>query len=165
MRSIRTIAAIATIATSAVIVPASAASAANEQFDGVAEIAGDESVCDATDSLLTIEMSGGLEGCWYTPTLAATVETPSGVYQEVGAERFEGCLVEDGVQLACGTFETTYRFTAKFTEDGQQHGRCQHPIVAGSGTGGFAGATGRVDFKDNVELGNLDFRGHIGLAG
>jgi hypothetical protein len=28
-------------------------------------------------------------------------------------------------------------------------GRCQHPIVSGSG--GFAGATGRVDFKDIVE--------------
>ena len=43
------------------------------------------------------------------------------------------------------------------------HGRCQHPIVAGSGTGGFAGATGRADFKDDVVTGEFLYRGHISL--
>ena len=42
-------------------------------------------------------------------------------------------------------------------------GRCQHPIVAGSGTGGFAGATGRFDFKDVISDGSIVYRGHITL--
>lgn len=41
-------------------------------------------------------------------------------------------------------------------------GRCQHPLVAGSGTGGFAGATGRVDFKDIIgDPITYVYRGHI----
>ena len=157
--------AILAIAATAAIAPGSMVSADNEQFEAVGELAGPASECDDPTSVLTIELSGGLEGCWYTAWFETTVNTPSGVYQEIGAEWFVGCLVEDGDEVACGTFETTYRFTAKFTEDGQQHGRCQHPIVAGSGTGDFEGATGRVDFKDNVELGNFDVRGHIALTG
>jgi hypothetical protein len=42
-------------------------------------------------------------------------------------------------------------------------GRCEHPIVAGSGTGGFEGATGRIDFKDDVVAGEFLYRGHISL--
>ena len=56
-----------------------------------------------------------------------------------------------------GTFATTYKFSSKWAPDvstgSEVHGRCQHPIVAGSGTGGFAGVTGRVDFKDDVATG------------
>ena len=44
------------------------------------------------------------------------------------------------------------------------HGRCQHPLVEGSGTGGFAGATGRLDFKDEVATGLYFYRGHIKLG-
>ena len=158
------VAALAVAAAATALAPAPMASAGNEQFDAIGELAGPGSECDDPASVFTIELSGGLEGCWYTAWFETTVATPSGTYQEVGEEWFVGCLVEDGVDLACGTFETTYRFTAKFTEEGQQHGRCQHPIVKGSGTGDFDGATGRVDFKDNVELGNFNVRGHIGLA-
>ena len=43
-------------------------------------------------------------------------------------------------------------------------GRCQHPIIKGSGSGGFAGATGRVDFKDEVDTGEYFYRGHIALG-
>ena len=43
-------------------------------------------------------------------------------------------------------------------------GRCQHPIITGSGTGGFAGATGRLDFKDQVSTGRFFYRGHITLG-
>jgi len=43
-------------------------------------------------------------------------------------------------------------------------GRCQHPIVKGSGTVGFAGATGRLDFKDEVSTGLYFYRGHIKLG-
>ena len=40
-------------------------------------------------------------------------------------------------------------------------GRCQHPIVAGSGTGVFEGVTGRLDFKDDIAAGNFPYRGHF----
>ena len=64
-----------------------------------------------------------------------------------------------------GTFATTYKFESKWDPDvstgSEVHGRCQHPIVAGSGTGGFEGATGRVDFKDEVTTGQNFYWGHI----
>ena len=47
----------------------------------------------------------------------------------------------------------------------QYHGRCQHPIT--SGTGDFAGATGRIDFKDTIVDGvavEFPFFGHVRLA-
>ena len=40
-------------------------------------------------------------------------------------------------------------------------GRCQHPIVDGSGEGVFEGVSGRLDFKDDVELVNFPYRGHL----
>jgi hypothetical protein len=53
-----------------------------------------------------------------------------------------------------GIFTTTYRFESKWDPDVttgvELRGRCQHPIVEGSGTGGFEGARGRVDFKDII---------------
>lgn len=95
-------------------------------------------------------LTGSLEGCLYTK-VATTKETPSGVYLETGEEVFVGSL-HDG---AVGTFATTYRFESKWDPDVSSgvevHGRCQHPIVAGSGTGGFEGATGILNFKDIIE--------------
>ena len=74
---------------------------------------------------------------------------PGGVHLERGEELFVGRL-RNG---AMGTFTTTYRFEAKPAADGSEiRGRCQHPIVAGSGTGGLTGATGRLDFKDIIEV-------------
>jgi hypothetical protein len=32
------------------------------------------------------------------------------------------------------------------------HGRCHHPVVAGSGTGDFIGITGELRFKDVVDV-------------
>ena len=67
-----------------------------------------------------------------------------------------------------GTFTTTYRFEAKYDPDAatgmEVNGRCQHPIAEGSGTGGFAGATGRLDFKDDIGTGLFYYRGHITLG-
>jgi hypothetical protein len=40
-------------------------------------------------------------------------------------------------------------------------GRCQHPIV--SGTGGFATASGVITFKDDVTTGIAPYRGNIRL--
>ena len=65
----------------------------------------------------------------------------------------------------CGTFETTYTFTAKYVDDTfaqEIHGRCHHPIVAG--TGDFAGIKGVIDFKDDVVNLKFDYKGHISLA-
>lgn len=144
----------------AMAIPAIAAG--NTQIRGVAQY--DES-CDAEPgaipSQFTMRLTGDLVGCWYTPGWDVTVSTPSGVYQERGTEKFVGCFA-DGT--GCGTFETTYTFTAKYAADGSQlHGRCQHPIVKGSGTGVFEGATGRLDFKDDVDCGVAHYRGHIKL--
>ena len=93
-------------------------------------------------SLPPLVMTGSLEGCWYTKILSTKDNgAPSGIYQERGEEVFVGSL--DGG--AVGTFATTYKFESQWTPDfgSELHGRCQHPIVAGSGTGGFEGLCDR----------------------
>ena len=108
-------------------------------------------------------MTGDLEGCWYTNIETSKVGgAPSGVYLESGEEVFVGSL-NGGPE---GTFATTYKFESQWTPDfaSELHGRCQHPIVAGSGSRGFEGATGRVDFKDDVTTGRYFYRGHITLG-
>jgi hypothetical protein len=143
------------------------ASAATNQISGVAvfDTAG---VCTAPPAGyedFTQVMTGSLDGCWYT-NIEATRDNgaPSGVYIERGEEVFVGSL-NGGPE---GTFGTTYQFESKWDPDvstgSEVHGRCQHPIVAGSGTGGFEGATGRVDFKDQVTTGEFFYRGHIELG-
>jgi hypothetical protein len=114
----------------------------------------------AYDSYPPIVMTGSLEGCWYTHMESART-TSGGVYLERGTELFVGRLVAG----PAGTFTTTYKFEAKLNADGAEvRGRCQHPIVSGSGTGGFAGATGRVDFKDIIgDPITYVYRGHISL--
>ena len=82
-------------------------------------------------------MTGSLEGCWYTKILTTKDNgAPSGIYQERGEEVFVGSL-NGG---PAGTFATTYKFTSKWDPDvstgSEVHGRCEHPIVDGSGTGG-----------------------------
>jgi hypothetical protein len=107
-----------------------------------------------------IELSDGeLVGCWYT-YVSASQFNPSGTYIEQGSEIFVGCL--NGT--TCGTFETVYTFTAKYVDDTfaeELHGRCQHPIVGG--TGDFATATGLVLFKDDVVNLKYNYRGHISV--
>jgi hypothetical protein len=107
-----------------------------------------------------IDLSGSLNGCWYTYVSKSQIN-PSGTYLEQGTETFVGCL--NG--LACGTFETIYTFTAKYVDDTfaeEIHGRCEHRIV--DGTGDFAGAKGVVLFKDDVVNLKFDYRGHISLS-
>lgn len=126
---------------------------------------GDFEMCDdqeGANSDFPIIIEGDLVGClyqWWGPGEFR----PGNTYYETGTELFVGCLA-DGV--TCGTFETTYVFTGKYADadfSGQKFGRCQHPIVAGTGTGDFSGATGRLDFKDDVVAGNFPLRGHIRL--
>ena len=143
------------------------ANAATNQISGVAvfDTTGECSPPPTGYEDFTQVMTGSLAGCWYT-----NIETqkdngaPSGVYIESGKEIFVGSL-NGGPE---GTFATTYKFESKWDPDvktgSEVHGRCQHPIVAGSGTGGFEGVTGRVDFKDEVTTGQFFYRGHITLA-
>ena len=105
-----------------------------------------------------IDLSGSLVGCWYT-YVSSSQFNRSGTYIERGTEVFVGCW--NGL---CGTFETTYSFTAKYVDDTfaeEIHGRCHHPIV--DGTGDFAGMKGLVLFKDDVINLKIDYRGHISL--
>lgn len=139
-------------------------------------------VCDDdegadSDLALPIEPSDegwSIGGCLYQFFGPARV-TPSGMFNETGDETFVGTLYYNGVAQGEGTFDTTYRFTAKFDDPSDPSteifGRCQHPIVTGSGTGVFDGAKGRLDFKDfltrddNGELLDVFFamRGHLTL--
>jgi hypothetical protein len=121
--------------------------------------------CDyeSQGAVYAIRMTGDLEGCLY-----AFIDdfecSPSGTYREVGREYFVGTY--NGQP---GTFLTTYKFEAKYEDcDGgplgaEIFGRCQHPIVAGSGTGVFNGVTGQLNFKDDIEAGNFPYRGHLGF--
>ena len=107
-----------------------------------------------------MKLTGDLEGCFYV--FVETFECrPSGTYIETGIDIYVG----GGDEGVDGTFSMTYRFTAKYedcpTLDGEIFGRCQHPIIAGSGTGVFEGVTGRLDFKDDLEAGNFPYRGHL----
>ena len=130
------------------------------QLRGTGTISLDGDCDDLSSPFPPIELQGDLVGCVYTTSFEVVQETPSGVYQERGTETFIGCLSNG---TTCGTFNMTYKFTGKFAPDGSTiHGRCQHPIV--SGTGDFAGATGRLDFKDDVENAVFYYRGHIRLG-
>ena len=107
-------------------------------------------------------MTGDLVGCLFTYVDEFDC-SPSGTYREIGREYYVGTYNGE-----FGTFWTEYKFEAKFegcSEDGSYiveiKGRCQHPIVKGSGTGVFEGVTGRLDFKDDIEAGNYPYRGHL----
>jgi hypothetical protein len=135
------------------------------QISGVASLAdGDD--CDDPEgagATFALIMTGDLEGCLYT-FVETDDSSPSGTYLETGTETFVGSVFGSEEP---GTFETTYRFEAKYEDvdnlAGEIFGRCQHPIVEGSGTGIFEGVTGRLDFKDDVETGTFLYRGHLQL--
>lgn len=114
---------------------------------------------DACTEAADYTMDGGLIGCWWIDTITPdpfdpASYGPSGNAMFSGTEHFTGCVNSDGDAVCdpgepSGTFNTTFTFTAKFDADGNEvHGRCNHPIV--SGTGGFDGVTGVVNFTDDV---------------
>jgi hypothetical protein len=110
-----------------------------------------------------IRMTGDLQGCLYA-FIDEYECSPSGTYREEGREYFVGTYNGQS-----GTFWTTYKFEAKYegcSEGGaplgaEIFGRCQHPIVAGSGTGVFNGVSGQLNFKDDIEAGNFPYRGFL----
>ena len=147
----------------ALIVPSSALAAGATQFSGVAFFAGPGDCTDpeGTGASYAVVMTGDLEGCHYS-FIETSVMSPSGAYNETGHEVFVGSY-----NGQAGTFRTTYRFTAKYTNSTdfiEVEGRCQHPIIDGSGTGVFTGMTGRLDMRDNVIDGvavDFPYRGHL----
>lgn len=150
-----------TLAVAAFIGVVSAAAQSPALAGGATQISGvgvfDEAdTCDSASlgADFALLMSGDLEGCLYT-FVQSSESSPSGTYRETGTELF---VASEGA----GTFETTYRFEAKFDEAGEEiFGRCQHPIVEGSGTGIYEGVSGRFDIKDDVEAGCFLYRGHL----
>jgi hypothetical protein len=108
-------------------------------------------------------LTGDLKGC-----LNVFIDdfecSPSGTYREEGREYFVGTY-----KGKTGTFWTGYKFEGKYEGcaangaalGAEIFGRCQHPIVEGSGEGAFEGVTGRLDFKDDIEAGNFPYRGHL----
>lgn len=157
----------------ALAVPASAApDGKNQQVRGVATFV---TTGDCAGGLDMVPQAGswGLDGCLFTTSVDEDRSglSQGGVYKEYGTEQFDGNLVDpDGNVIASGTFDTEYVITSKWAgapfESEQFHGRCQHPIT--TGTGDFAGATGRIDFKDTIVDGvavEYPFFGHVNLAG
>jgi hypothetical protein len=114
-------------------------------------------------------MAGGLIGCWYTDTLTTRgTGQPSGTIQATGTEHFVGCLDLDrdracGAGDPSGTLGFSFKFSGKFgpVTGAELHGRCQHPIISGSGD--FEGASGVITFKDDVTNGTSLYRGHVKL--
>jgi hypothetical protein len=132
------------------------------QISGVAFL-DEPDTCDSSsmdaDYALIMDGDGDLDGCLYT-FVETTDCSPSGTYRETGTELFVG---EYNGEV--GTFRTTYKFEAKYEDCpnlvGEIFGRCQHPIVEGSGTGIFEGVSGQLFFKDEVETGEYFYRGHL----
>jgi hypothetical protein len=136
-----------------------------ERAGGATQISGLGSYdarCDPTSvegADYAILMTGELQGCLYT-FIETAQSSPSGTYRETGNELFVGSWGDK-----TGTFKTTYRFEAKYEDVNDPateiFGRCQHPIVVGSGTGVFEGVSGILLFKDDIEAGNFPYRGHL----
>ena len=128
---------------------------------GLSEACNDSPYADTSaDVHYVIDMAGDLEGCIYGSVTSFRFNEGSGTYLEIADETFVGTYGDNE-----GTFELTELFTGKFDAEGNQiWGRCKHPIVRGSGTGDFAGVTGRLDFKDDVSTGTADYKGSIKLA-
>jgi hypothetical protein len=162
----RTILLMATMALTLLVASGVALAGGATQISGVASYADPGECVDREGAGATyapLDMTGdleagGLQGCLYTFVDHETVQSsPSGTYRETGTEIF---VASDGVS----TFETTYRFEGKYTVADpatEIFGRCQHPIVEGSGTGIYEGVSGTLLFKDDIEAGNFPYRGHL----
>jgi hypothetical protein len=133
------------------------------QISGIGRYAEVGQCTDVTGFTFVVSMTGDLEGCLYT-FVDDFACSPSGTYREEGREYFVGTY-----NGQYGTFWTGYSFEGKYEGcplngeplGAEIFGRCQHPIVDGSGTGVFEGVSGRLGFKDNVELLIFPYTGHL----
>ena len=142
------------------VLPSTVSAAGARQISGIGYFPG-PGECTETASLgatYAVKMTGDLVGCHYVFVTSSKC-SPSGTYVEAGNEYFVSATNPND------TFRTGYKFEAKYTDcstaTGEIVGRCQHPIIAGSGKGIFEGVTGRLDFKDDVTVGNFPYRGHL----
>jgi hypothetical protein len=171
MNSVQRVGVLAALAISTTMVGPAPVSATSNQISGIGVFDTSGTTCPGPPdgyadfvSYPPIILTGSLEGCWYTKIDSVKDNgAPSGIYLESGREVFVGSL--NGGPT--GLFATTYKFESKWDPDvstGREvRGRCQHPIIVGSGTGGFDGATGRLDFKDVVADGSYLYRGHVNV--
>lgn len=138
-----------------VVVPVGAASAGPgvTQVDGLMVPDGGAACDDDAASIAAYVVSGSLVGCWYIDTFVVEHTSNAGGFLASGTEQFAGCLGS-----RCGRFFTTYTFTAKFTGDTEDHGRCHHPVVGGDGD--FAGVTGVINMHDLPD-GCSIYSGHL----
>lgn len=141
--------------------PSQTRAGAATQISGIGYFAS-EGQCTDPEGLgasYALTMTGDFTGCHYVFVHSFRC-TPGGAYFETGTETFVG-EYNGGV----GSFETTYVFTATYADCdnllGEIAGRCEHPIVEGTGTGIFEGVRGRMDMKDDVDEGNFPYRGHL----
>jgi hypothetical protein len=152
----------------AAILAATAAAAvmlASTAQAGVIQVGGVQSPQHADGSY---SMAGSLVGTWWPTSFDLQGFEPSGGIQGSGTEMFVGCLDVNG-NAACdaddvsGTIDFSFTFSAKYdpTFTTELHGRCHHPVTGG--TGGFAGVTGVLDFKDDPVTGCAYYRGHLAL--
>ena len=131
------------------------------QISGMGKYAETGECTGGEGSAFALKLTGDLNGCLYV-FIDDYECSPSGTYREEGREHFVGTY--NGQP---GTFRTTYKFEAKYEQcDGgplgaEIFGRCQHPIVVGSGTGAFADVTGQLNFRDDIEAGNFPYTGHL----
>jgi hypothetical protein len=150
----RLLAALVVIASAGAIAVA-AASAGADQVSGVQEPTAIQGVST---------MTGDLTGTWYDTTpldefLAGLRAHPSGTVQFTGTELFVGCW-----SAVCGTLSFEYHAELKLVAPDYVQlilGRCTHKVTGG--TGGFAGATGVLTFRDDPETGCSSYKGHISL--
>jgi hypothetical protein len=153
------------------LLAAAPASAATFQVSGVQSAPVSSGPCFDPNALTSLVMTGGLVGCWYTDTVvthsAQPNGTPSGTIQATGTEHFVGCLDLDA-DGSCtgdpsGSLAFTFQFSGKFdpSTGAEIFGRCQHPIV--SGTGDLADASGVITFQDDVTNGTSLYTGHVTL--
>ena len=147
------------------------ASATVTVTEGVQTPVGADHACSLAEpgAFATYWMDGSLVGCWYLDDFVVRGAHASGTFQATGAEHFVGCLDRSG-DGSCsagdpsGTLWFRFVFTAKYdaaTFTQEIHGRCHHPVVAGSG--GFAGAKGQISFTDDVATGAAPYWGPLSV--
>jgi hypothetical protein len=109
------------------------------------------------------QMTGSLTGCWWIDTFETKSDPDKSNFRATGTEHFTCCLGS-----TCGTFFTTYTFTAKtdgpWPTSAEIHGRCHHPITGG--TGAFAGVSGVISFHDVVDVSppSYPYAGNVHVA-
>jgi hypothetical protein len=136
---------------------AAAAGQGTMQVNGIQTSVG-SGPCWDPGALASFTMDGDLSGCWYADDLTCQVH-PSGTVQCTGHEHFVGSVGGKSGTLYFGIdFSGKYDGAPTYAEI---HGRCHHPILGGDGE--LAGATGMLNFKDDVTTGLSPYTGHISL--